>query len=199
MINQGKNILFSGVGGQGTLVASEIVARAAVYAGFDVKKSEIHGASQRGGPVVSHVRFSDEVHSPLTPAGEVDILIGLEQLETLRWAHYVHGGGFIVMNKEEIPPAQFGEDFVPYPEGIEAFLTTKGFEVVAIDAPAIAKELGNLKVVNVVLLGAASLRTGIADDIWLKVFEDHFPPKIRDVNVRAFVKGKNAAAEVLVS
>lgn len=189
-----KNILFAGVGGQGTLVASEIVARAAVYAGFDVKKSEIHGASQRGGPVVSHVRFANEVHSPLTPAGEVDILIGLEQLETLRWAHYVKPGGFIVLNTEEIPPAQFGDQFVAYPDGIEAFLRSKGFEVVAVDAPSIAKEIGNAKVVNVALLGAASLQLGIADDIWLKVFEDHFPAKIRDVNVRAFVKGKNAAA-----
>lgn len=193
-----KNILFAGVGGQGTLVASEIVARAAVYAGFDVKKSEIHGASQRGGPVVSHVRFADEVHSPLTPAGEVDILIGLEQLETLRWAHYVRSGGFIVLSKEAIPPAQFGDTFVPYPEDIETFLSSKGFEVVAIDAPAIAKEIGNVKVVNVALLGAASTHIGITDDIWLKVFEDHFPAKIRDVNVRAFIKGKNAAAEVLV-
>ena len=193
-----KNILFAGVGGQGTLVASEIVARAAVYAGFDVKKSELHGASQRGGPVVSHVRFADEIHSPLAPAGEVDILIGMEQLETLRWAHYLRPNGFIVLNREVIPPAQFGEEFTPYPQGIEDFLQSKGFEVVGVDASGIAKEIGNAKVINVALLGAASMRIGIADDVWLKVFEDHFPAKIRDANVRAFVKGKNAAAEVLV-
>lgn len=195
----GKNLLLAGVGGQGTLVASEIVARAAVYAGFDVKKSEIHGASQRGGPVVSHVRYSDEVHSPLTPAGEVDIIIGLEQLETLRWAHYVRPGGFVVMNTEKVPPAQFGADYVPYADGIDSFLIRKGFEVAPVDATAIALELGNSKVINVALLGAASLRLGFADEVWQKVFTDHFPLKIRDVNIRAFAKGKEAAHSILAT
>jgi len=190
---QGKNILLAGVGGQGTLVASEITARAAVYAGFDVKKSEIHGASQRGGPVVSHVRFSREVQSPLTPAGEVDVLIGLEQLEALRWAHYVRGNGFIVLNTEMIPPAQFGEEFIAYAQDIEGFLISKGFEVAAIDAGSIARELGNSKVINVALLGAASLRLGFADEIWHSIFTDHFPAKIRDINIRAFAMGKDAA------
>ncbi len=194
---EGRNILLAGVGGQGTLVASEIVARAAVYAGCDVKKSEIHGASQRGGPVVSHVRFAAEVFSPLTPAGEVDILVGLESLETLRWAHYVRPGGFIVLNREEIPPVQFGEEFTPYPSGIEAFLQSKGFEVVSVDAPAIAREIGNSKVVNVALLGAASCRLGFAEEIWRRVFTDHFPAKIREINIRAFAEGKKAAESVL--
>ena len=198
MTEQGKNLLLSGVGGQGTLVASEIVARAAVYAGFDVKKSEIHGASQRGGPVVSHVRFSSEVHSPLTPAGEVDVLIGLEQLETLRWAHYVRQGGYIVMNTEKVPPAQFGTEYVPYAEGIDTFLQSKGFEVVPVDAGSIARELGNSKVINVALLGAASLRLGFEESVWERVFTDHFPAKIRDVNITAFARGKEAAASVLV-
>lgn len=193
-----KNLLFAGVGGQGTLVASEIAARAAVYAGFDVKKSEIHGASQRGGPVVSHVRFAEEVHSPLTPAGEVDILIGLEQLEALRWAHYVHPGGLIVINKDVIPPAQFGDEFIPYPESVDLFLESKGFEIVMLDATGIASDIGNSKVINVALLGAASVRIGLNDDVWQHVFEDHFPLKIREVNIKAFAKGKEYATGILL-
>lgn len=196
MTSHGKNLLFAGVGGQGTLVASEIAARAAVYAGFDVKKSEIHGASQRGGPVVSHVRYAEKVHSPLTPAGEVDILIGMEQLEVLRWAHYVAPGGFIVVNKYEIPPAQFGETFIPYPEEVDVFLVSKGYEVAMVDANAIAREIGNPKVLNVVLLGAASHRLGIDDAVWMQVFEDHFPLKIREANIRAFVRGKAEALRI---
>jgi indolepyruvate ferredoxin oxidoreductase beta subunit len=146
------NILFCGVGGQGILLASEIAARAAVRAGFDVKKTEVHGVAQRGGSVVSHVRFSEKVYSPLTPAGMVDILIALEQLEGLRWAHYVKKQGEILMNRLKIPPAQSTKKIIPYPENVEEFLKSKGYLVHLINDRDMANGLGNPKVEISILL-----------------------------------------------
>jgi indolepyruvate ferredoxin oxidoreductase beta subunit len=125
----GKNLLFAGVGGQGILLVSELAARAAIHAGFDVKKTEVHGAAQRGGSVVSHVRFAQKVFSPLSPAGEVDILLALEKLEGLRWAHYVRDGGLIILNDEIRVPARLSDKPVEYPKDTEEFLTSKGFRV----------------------------------------------------------------------
>lgn len=187
----GRNLLFAGVGGQGILLVSELAARAAIHAGFDTKKTEVHGAAQRGGSVVSHVRYAAKVYSPLSPAGEVDILLALEKLEALRWAHYVREGGVIIINDEIRVPARLTDKPVEYPEQIEHFLTTKGFHVFCLDANAIATELGNYRAANTVLLGAMAEHTGIADEHWEAVMKESLNPKILDLNLKAFDSGKN--------
>lgn len=187
-----KNLLFAGVGGQGILLVAELTARAAIHAGYDAKKTEVHGAAQRGGSVVSHVRFGPKVHSPLVPAGEVDILLALEKLEGLRWAHYVRSGGLIVLNNEERMPARLDSKPVDYPPNIDAFLSEKGFLVRTIDAVPVATSLGNYRAANTVLLGAIARRTGIGDEHWMAVMKESLSAKILDVNVRAFEKGKEA-------
>jgi indolepyruvate ferredoxin oxidoreductase beta subunit len=188
--HHGKNLLFAGVGGQGILLVSELAARAAVHAGFDAKKTEVHGAAQRGGSVVSHVRFGPKVYSPLSPAGEVDILLSLEQLEGLRWAHYLRDGGLIVLNDEIRVPARLTDKSVQYPENVVEFLTAKGYRVVFINANSVATELGNYRAANIVLMGAMAEHTGIADEHWETIMKESLNPKILDLNLRAFEKGR---------
>jgi len=192
--SHGKNLLFAGVGGQGILLVAELAARAAIHAGFDVKKTEVHGAAQRGGSVVSHVRFSAKVYSPLSPVGEVDILLSLEKLEGLRWAHYVRSGGLIVLNNEERPPMPLDAKPVEYPKNIEGLLREQHFIVRTIDATGEAIRLGNYRVANTILLGAIAEQTGIGDEHWEAVMREFLQPKILDANIKAFVKGKELAA-----
>lgn len=193
------NLLFAGVGGQGILLVSELAARAAIHAGFDAKKTEVHGAAQRGGSVVSHVRFGPKVYSPLSPAGEVDILLSLEKLEALRWAHYVRNGGLIVINDEVRVPAQLTEKPVEYPRDIERFLTDKGYRVVCFDANSVATDLGNYRAANTVLLGAMAEGTGIADEHWMVVMKESLNPKILELNLRAFRQGKELSSPTVSS
>jgi len=185
-----RNLLFAGVGGQGILLVSELAARAAIHATYDAKKTELHGAAQRGGSVVSHVRFSRKVYSPLTPMGEVDILLAMEKLEALRWAHYVRDGGLIIINDEIRVPARLTDEPVDYPENIEQFLTSKGFRIVCIDANSVATELGNYRAANMVLMGAMAEQTGIPDQHWEAVMKESLNPKILELNLRAFMRGK---------
>ena len=184
------NLLFAGVGGQGILLVSELASRAAIQAGYDAKKTEVHGAAQRGGSVVSHVRFGPKVYSPLSPAGEVDLLLSLEQLEGLRWAHYVREGGLIVLNDEIRVPARLADKPVQYPEKVVEFLTAKGFRVVFVNANSVATELGNYRAANIVLMGAMAEHTGIADEHWEMVMKESLNPKILELNLRAFRRGK---------
>lgn len=188
--HHGKNLLFAGVGGQGILLVSELAARAAIHAGFDAKKTEVHGAAQRGGSVVSHVRFGPKVYSPLSPVGEVDILLSLEQLEGLRWAHYVREGGLIVLNDEIRVPARLAAKPVQYPENVVKFLSAKGYRVVCIDANSVATELGNYRAANIVLMGAMAEHTGIADEHWEVVMKESLTAKILELNLKAFEKGR---------
>jgi indolepyruvate ferredoxin oxidoreductase beta subunit len=189
----GKNILFAGVGGQGILLVAELAARAAIHAGFDAKKTEVHGAAQRGGSVVSHVRFSPNVYSPLIPAGEADILLALEKLEGLRWAHFVRPGGLIVLNEEERVPAQLDGNRVEYPRQIDTFLAEKGFHTVLINATELATALGNYRAANTVLLGAIGEAAGIPMDSWMTVLKQNIPAKILEINLKAFEQGLDLA------
>ena len=193
---RGRNILFSGVGGQGVLLISELVARAAIRAGFDAKKTEVHGAAQRGGSVVSHVRYAPRVYSPLIPAGEADILVSLERLEGLRWAHYVRPGGTITLNTEERMPASIDGKPVEYPKDIPAFLAAKGFHVISIDAQAIAIDAGNYRAANIVLLGAIAFETGIPKDTWTDTMKATLPLRFIDLNLAAFERGVESAGPV---
>jgi indolepyruvate ferredoxin oxidoreductase beta subunit len=184
------NVLMSGVGGQGVLLASETLALAAMAEGLEVTQSEVHGVAQRGGSVVSHVRFGPKVHSPLIRCGEADVLYAGEQLEALRYAHYLKPGGLIVMDERELKPIQLSPEAPPYPEGIPAFLRGKGYEVLVCPALQTAVELGNQRCANVVLLGLLSNRLGLSIDAWRTAMKQRFPEKILELNLRAFETGR---------
>lgn len=189
MSEQIKNILLVGVGGQGILLASEILSEAAMLAGFDVKKSEIHGMSQRGGSVVSHVRYGREVFSPIVPEGEGDILFGFELMETCRSLPLIKPGGAVVANDLQIsPPAVLmGQD--TYPTDLVARIQARFPDFLLVDGQQLATNAGNVRAANTVLLGAVSKRLDIAEEFWMKALEKMVPKKAVDVNKTAFMMG----------
>jgi indolepyruvate ferredoxin oxidoreductase beta subunit len=184
------NILLVGVGGQGILLASEILSEAAMLAGFDVKKSEIHGMSQRGGSVVSHVRYGTEVFSPIVPEGEGDILFGFELMETARSLPLLKQGGTVVANDLQISPPSvlMGQD--TYPEGLVERIKARFPDFLLVDGQKIAADAGNVRAANTVLLGAVSKKLNIAEEFWLKALEKMVPPKALAVNKLAFQQGR---------
>jgi indolepyruvate ferredoxin oxidoreductase beta subunit len=190
MSQQITNILLVGVGGQGILLASEILSEAAMLAGFDVKKSEIHGMSQRGGSVVSHVRYGSEVFSPIVPEGEGDILFGFELMETCRSLPLIKPGGTVVANDLQIAPPSvlMGQD--PYPADLVLRIQDHFPDFLLLDGQKIARDLGNVRAANTVLLGAVSRRLAIAEEFWLVALEKMVPPKALDVNKKAFLIGR---------
>lgn len=185
------NILLVGVGGQGILLASEILSEAFMQAGYDVKKSEIHGMSQRGGSVVSHVRYGKEVHSPIVPEGEGDILFGFEIMETYRSLPLLKSGASVVANDLCIQPPSvlLGQETYPtdLPEKIAALFP----KFLLVDGQGLAAEAGNVRAANTVLLGAVSKRLDIADDCWIKALEKMVPRKALEVNLKAFHLGRS--------
>ncbi len=183
------NVLIAGVGGQGVILSSEILALAALADGRDVKQGEFHGVAQRGGAVFSHVRFGDRVHSPLAPRGQVDYLLALERLEALRYAHFVKPGGTIIVNDHQVEPVRMGDDR-PYPEEGNDFLVEKGFNVVTVKATEKAIQLGNYRAANVILLGALASHLDIPDTVWEETLEERIPERILELNHRAFVSGR---------
>jgi indolepyruvate ferredoxin oxidoreductase beta subunit len=189
-MNETTNVIVAGVGGQGVILASELLAMAAVNVGHEAKQTEIHGIAQRGGSVHSHVRFGGTVYSPLIKPGEADVLIATEKLEGLRFAHYVRGGGVIVINSYELPPIGAADH---YPHEAADFLRSKGFRVMAFNATERAVALGNPRVSNVMLLGAASSYLGISEEIWKATLEERLPAELLDINRRAFAEGRRVA------
>jgi len=185
------NILLAGVGGQGILLASEILAEAFMLAGHDVKKSEIHGMSQRGGSVVSHVRFGRKVFSPIVPEGEGDILFGFELLETCRYLPLMKPGAAVVVNNLRIgPPAVLiGQE--AYPEGLEDKIKGLFPDFLLVEGHKLAIEAGDARAANTVLLGAVSRRLDIAEEFWAAALKRMVPPRALDVNRRAFIMGKD--------
>lgn len=186
------NILLSGVGGQGVLLASAILSNAAMIQGLDIKQSEVHGMSQRGGSVVSHVRIGDTVHSPIVPDGQCDILVGFEPLEGLRHAHNLKKGGVMVYATERINPSTVSAGFATYPEDMEERLGSFPMERHAVKAGEIAESLGNRRSANVVLVGALSRYLDFPEDVWDKALKASIPAKLLDLNVKAFKAGREA-------
>lgn len=184
------NILLVGVGGQGILLASEIVSEAAMLAGFDVKKSEIHGMSQRGGSVVSHVRYGTEVFSPIVPEGEGDILFGFELMETVRSLPLLKPGGSVVANDLQISPPSVLMGQEPYPGGLVERIREQFPDFLLVDGQHLATEAGNVRAANTVLLGAVSRRLTIAEEHWVKALEKMVPARALEVNKRAFRMGR---------
>ena len=185
------NIMVVGVGGQGTLLTSRIIGKTALSAGLDVKLSEVHGMAQRGGSVVTFVRYGDKVFEPVVEEGCVDVLISFERLEALRYAHFLKSDGIMIVNDCRIDPMTVVIGAKTYPEGILEELSAK-YKVYTIDGGAIAKELGNSKVLNSVVLGLAAKHIGFSEDEWLEVLKSTVPPKTVEINTLAFKAGYEA-------
>jgi len=190
MKGQTTNILLVGVGGQGILLASEILSETFMLAGFDVKKSEIHGMSQRGGSVVSHVRFGEKVFSPIVPEGEGDILFGFELMETLRALPLLRKGGKVVANDLRIPPSSVLMGKAAYPENVDGRIREKFPDFLLVDGQGLALKAGNARAANTVLLGAVSRRIDVAEEYWLQALERMVPAKALEVNRKAFMLGR---------
>jgi indolepyruvate ferredoxin oxidoreductase beta subunit len=184
------NIVLAGVGGQGVILASKILSAAAIFSDMDVKQSEVHGMSQRGGSVTSHVRIGSKVYSPLVVEGEGDIVLGFEKLEALRCKHWVKKGGKLLYNTQVISPITVSSGLAEYPEDIEDKLSNLDIDVYKVDAFDLAQQAGNPKSTNIVLVGAASNFIPIKEDVWETVLKENIPAKILDVNLKAFELGR---------
>ncbi len=186
------NMMMVGVGGQGTLLASRVLGTVALKKGFDVKVSEVHGMSQRGGSVVTYVKMSSKVYSPLVEKGEADIILAFEQLEALRWTEYLKPDGLLVINEQRISPMPVIIGKAKYPQDIINKIKGAFKNVVSFDALEIAKKCGNTKAVNMVLLGRIAKSTpAIEKDIWIESMTEIIPVKLLDVNLKAFEAGYN--------
>lgn len=188
-----KNIMIVGVGGQGTLLASKILGKAAMDSGLDVKVSEVHGMSQRGGSVVTYVRYGDEVYSPVICKGDADVILSFELLEAARWLPNLKNGGVIVTSTQQINPMPVITGAAKYPEDIIPDMKLLGVDVRAYDAQAIAEKAGNAKASNVALIGLASSVLGFDKEILRAAVEACVPAKALEVNMKAF----DAACEVI--
>jgi len=184
------NLLIVGVGGQGTLLASRILGTVALKLNFDVKVSEVHGMSQRGGSVVTYVKFGDKIYSPLIEKGEADLIIAFEQLEALRWIDYLSKDGKMIINEQVINPMPVIIGKAKYPENIIETLN-KAHQIFSLDALRIASECGTTKAVNIVLLGVMARLTGIDKEIFNQAIHEVVPAKVLEVNIKAFDEGYN--------
>jgi len=183
------SILFAGVGGQGILRASDIMCMVMMEAGFDVKKSEVHGMAQRGGCVNSDVRYGTKVYSPLAEAGSGEILISFEKMESLRYLKFLSKDASIIVNTEEIYPPSVNMGDASYPEDVIGFLNEHYPKVIAFNAAELAQKAGNIKAANVVLLGAVSNLLNVDKSIWESVIKQSFPQKLVKLNLDAFQMG----------
>lgn len=193
------NVLIVGVGGQGVLLASELLTAVAVKAGMDAKKSEVHGMAQRGGVVSSHVRFGEKVYSPLIMEGEVDVILAFEKAEAMRWCHWLKKEGTIIINDYRLIPPIASMKGYDYP--IDPLQTVKGRvnNVRVIDAARIAESLGNPRLVNTVLLGMLSASLHIEEELWEQVIHAGVPDGTQTLNVEAFKQGRLAGQEMTVN
>lgn len=187
-----KNIMIVGVGGQGTLLTSRILGGITVAAGYDVKLSEVHGMAQRGGSVVTYVRYGEKVAEPIVEEGQADVLIAFERLEALRYAHYLKKDGVIIVNDQRIDPMPVVTGAAKYPKNIIEELSEK-YKVISVDAQAEALAMGNSRVFNVIILGVAAKKMDFPKEQWIEVIKNTVPPKTIDINVKAFERGYEIA------
>lgn len=180
------SIMIVGVGGQGTLLTSRILGDVAVSIGVDVKVSEVHGMSQRGGSVVTYVKMGEVVHSPVVEKNEADILLCFEQLEALRWIDYVKKDGSIIVNTQKIDPMPVIIGKAEYPENIIEKIKADYPQTIAVPALEMAKACGNIKAVNVVMIGVMAKHTDIDKDVWIKAIERTVKPQFVEMNIKAF-------------
>ena len=191
-MNDVFNVSLVGVGGQGILLTSEVLSRAAAHAGFDVKKSEIHGMAQRGGSVISQVRFGSRVYSPIIPDGASRLLVSFEKMEALRWRHLLAPDGEALVNDLEIIPVTVSSGQQPAVTEQEAKLRAMYPKLRLVDAQALANEAGNIRAANMAIAGALSMLTPFDVKCWNKAMEDRVPAKLLAVNIKAFELGRAA-------
>ncbi len=187
-MSETKNIMIVGVGGQGTLLTSRILGGIILTAGYDVKLSEVHGMAQRGGSVVTFVRYGEKVSEPIVEEGQADVLIAFERLEALRYAHFLKPDGALIINDQRMDPITVVTGAAQYPENIIENLS-KTYKVYSIDASAEAIKLGNPRVFNNIVLGLAAQHMDFSKEDWLKVIENTVPPKTIEINQKAFLVG----------
>ncbi len=188
-MNDTKSILLVGVGGQGTILASKILSEGLARKGFDIKMSEIHGMSQRGGSVSTHVRYGTKVSSPIVSEGEADVLVAFEKSEAVRWLNYLKKGGWLVVNNYEIKSLPVLTGLAEYPDGVVEQLEKSVDNIKVFNATQIARELGNERAQNIVLLGALIKALGIDDMDWDSVLEQLMPAKVLELNKKALREG----------
>ena len=187
-----KNIMIVGVGGQGTLLASKLLGRMLLGRGYDVKVSEVHGMSQRGGSVVTYVRYGEKVYSPIIDKGQADVILSFELLEAARWTEYLKPGGRIITNTQQVNPMPVITGAAEYPQGLAERMRALGIDLDAIDALELAEKAGSSKAVNIVLLGRISKWFDFTEQDWLEAIEQSVPPKFLELNRKAFMLGRNA-------
>ena len=185
-----KNLMIVGVGGQGALLASKTLGQVLLDAGFDVKVSEVHGMSQRGGSVVTYVRYGDKVYSPIVDKGEADYIISFELLEAARYTEYLKKDGQIIVNTQTIEPMPVITGAAEYPKDLIAQLQSKGIKVDALDCLKLAEEAGTSKAVNIVLMGRLSKYMNFPEEDWLKAIEKLVKPQFLEMNKKAFSLGR---------
>ena len=191
-MNEVKNIMIVGVGGQGALLASKTLGQVLLDAGFDVKVSEVHGMSQRGGSVVTYVRYGDKVYSPIVDKGEADYIVSFEMLEAARYTDYLKKDGQIVVNTQQIDPMPVITGAAEYPKDLEKEMQAKGIKVDALDCLSLAQQAGTAKSVNIVLMGRLSKYMDFPEDAWMAAIEKLVKPQFLEMNKRAFSLGRNA-------
>lgn len=188
---QTKNIMIVGVGGQGTLLASKLLGRLLLSKNFDIKVSEVHGMSQRGGSVVTYVRYGDKVYSPIIDKGEADVIISFEMLEAARYVEYLKKDGVIITNTQQVNPMPVITGAMEYPQKLDQKIKALDINLDAFDALALANKAGNSKAVNIVLLGRLSKQFDFTEQEWMQAIEQSVPQKFLDLNKKAFLLGRN--------
>ena len=187
-----KNIMIVGVGGQGSLLASKLLGRILLTRGYDIKVSEVHGMSQRGGSVVTYVRYGSKVYSPVIDKGQADYIVSFELLEAARWTEYLKPGGKIITNIQQINPMPVIIGAAQYPEDLVGKMKAAGLDVDAFDALSLAEQAGSAKAVNIVLMGHLSRNFDFTEEEWLEAIEKSVPSKFLELNKTAFTLGRNA-------
>ena len=184
-----RSILIVGVGGQGTLLASKLLGKILLNKGYDVKVSELHGMSQRGGSVTTYVRYGERVYSPVIESGEADYIVSFEMLEAARWSHCLKPGGTVISSTGRIDPLPVTTGAAQYPEGIPETLRARGIRLIEVDAPELAARAGSGKTVNTVLMGVLARELGLPREDWEAAIAATVPVKYKEVNLRAFALG----------
>ena len=186
-----KNVMIVGVGGQGSLLASKLLGKLLLTKGYDIKVSEVHGMSQRGGSVVTYVRFGDKVYSPVIDKGQADFIVSFELLEAARWTEYLKKDGKIITNIQQVNPTPVIIGAAEYPQNLVEKMQADGIDVEAFDALSLALKAGSSKAVNLVLMGKLSKYFDITEEEWLKAIEESVPEKFLEMNKKAFSLGRN--------
>ena len=192
------NVIFTGVGGQGVLLASDVLAEIALRHGYDVKKSEVHGMSQRGGSVISQVRFGEKIYSPLISLNQADFIVAFEKLEAVRYLDYLKPNGLVIINDYEVIPESIQYENAEYPKDVISICNKKTNRVILEDFTHLATKLGSVKVLNITMLGTLSNQLDIPESVWTEAIRDKVPKKFLQLNLDAFQTGRSVKTTEMI-